>query len=429
MKKEKFIYPQKRDINLDNIFNSFIKQTIFKNKIALQSSYTPETIPHREKQIMQIASILAPVLRLEKPSNLFIYGLTGTGKTLTVQYIKNQLLKKSKEQNIELAMPYVNCKLRKVADTEYRILVELIKKLGGKIPSTGLPTDQVYRNLLEIIDAKKQILVIILDEMDQAVKKIGDEFLYNFTRLNTELTKAQISVIGISNDLKFLDILDPRVKSSLSEEEILFPPYNAIQIQDILNQRVQESFKEGVISEGVIEKCSALAVRDHGDARKALDLLRIAGELVEREGKEKIILEYIDQAKEKMESDIILTSIETQPTQFQLTLFSILLLDKKNRSVSKKEERKKIYTGDVYNLYSDLCEKTKIPQLTQRRISDIIAEFDLLGIINAQNVSNGRYGRTREIRTDLSDELVFKIESKLSDSLGIEIKDSASVFR
>ena len=207
MKKEKLAYTAKRDENVNNIFDSFIKKTIFKNKIILQSGYTPETIPHREAQIKQVASIIAPSLRVEKPSNLFIYGLTGTGKTLVVQYIKNQLLRKAKEQNIELMIPYINCKLRKVADTEYRILAELIGKLGKKVPATGLPTDQLYRKLVEIIDEKKQVMIIVLDEIDQAVGKIGDEFLYNFTRLNTELTKAQISIIGISNDLKFLDNL------------------------------------------------------------------------------------------------------------------------------------------------------------------------------------------------------------------------------
>lgn len=416
MKKETFIYPTKKDEHLDNIFDSFIQKTIFKNKIMLQAGYTPETIPHREGQIKQVASILAPSLRVEKPSNLFIYGLTGTGKTLVIQYIKNQLLRKAKEQKIDLIIPYINCKLRKVADTEYRILAELIKKLGGKVPATGLPTDQLYHKLIEIIDSKKQILILILDEIDQAVGKIGDEFLYNFTRINTELTKAQISIIGISNDLKFLDNLDPRVKSSLSEEEILFPPYNAMQIKDILKERSKEAFKEGILGEGVIEKCAALAVRDHGDARKALDLLRIAGELIERENKEKINLEYIDKAKEKMESDIVLNSIETQPKQFQLTLFSIIQLIK---NYKKEKEERKLFTGDVYDYYLDLCKKTKISNLTQRRISDIIAEFDMLGIINAKTISNGRYGRTREIRLDLPEELIEKIETNLFNSLGI----------
>lgn len=405
---------KKEDIN--KIFDSFIKQTIFKNKIILQTNYTPENIPHREKQIAQVAAIVAPSLRLERPSNLFIYGLTGTGKTLVVQYVKKQLLKKASEQNINLSMPYINCKLKKVADTEYRILAELINKLGEKVPATGLPTDQLYHKFLGMIDDKKQILIVIFDEIDQAVKRIGDEFLYNFTRLNNELNNAQISIIGISNDLKFLDTLDPRVKSSLSEEEILFPPYNALQLQDILRERAKEAFKNNVVGEGVIEKCAAYAAREHGDARRALDLLRIAGELVERDGKTQITLDYIDKANEKIEMDKILIAVETQPKQFQLTLLAIIELFKKN---IRERKENLLFTGDIYNLYRELCKKFKMDCLTQRRVSDIIAQFDMQGIINAKVISKGRYGRTREIRVDLPLPLLEKINSILNSSLAL----------
>lgn len=399
-----------REASLDKIFNSFIRETIFKNKMSLQSNYTPETIIHREKQITQIATIIAPCLRLEKPSNLFIYGLTGTGKTVAMNFIKKQLLKKADEQNISLLMPYINCKLKKVADTEYRILAELINKLGIKVPATGLPTDQLYRKLVELIDSKKQILIIIFDEIDHAVGQIGDEFLYNFTRLNSELNNAQVGLIGISNNLKFLDSLDPRVKSSLSEEELLFPTYNALQLQDILRTRVKEAFKESTIVEGVIEKCAAYAAREHGDARRALDLLRIAGELVERDGNQKVSLEYIDKAKEKIETDKIVTAVETQPKQFQLILLAAIEL-------FKKVKGDKVFTGDIYNYYRILCAKTRTECLTQRRVSDIISELDMMGIINAKVISKGRYGRTREVRIDLQQSLLERVNGLLLKTL------------
>jgi cell division control protein 6 len=396
---------------IERIFDSFTKETIFKNKLILQSNYSPENIPHREKQIKQVASIIAPSLRLEKPSNLFIYGKTGTGKTLTVHYVINQLLKRAKEQNINLKIPYINCKLKKVADTEYRILAELIKKMGSQVPATGLPTDQVYQKFLEIVDSKKQLILIVLDEIDQAVGRIGDSFLYNFTRLNSELSKAQIAIIGISNDLMFLDNVDPRVRSSLSEEELVFSPYDALQLQDILKQRTKEAFKKGVIVNEVIAKCAAYAAREHGDARRALDLIRIAGELVEREGKEKITFEYIDQANKKIESDKVFDIVETYPKQFKIALFSIIKL------LNDKTQGGRIFTGDIYNLYRELCAKTKTEQLTQRRLGDMIAEFDMAGIINARVISKGRHGRTREIRMDIPQSMMEKIRGRLREDL------------
>ena len=221
-------------VELGDIFNSAINNSLFKNKGVLQVRYTPESIPHRDNQIKSIASILASTLRGERPSNLFVYGKTGTGKTLSVQYVTNELVKKSEELGIEVKFEYLNCKLKKVADTEYRVLAALIRQLGGSIPSTGLPTDQVWSKFIELVDQKKQLIVFIFDEVDQMIKKMNDNFLYSFTRINQELSKAQISLIGISNEVTFLENIDPRVRSSLGEEEFVFHPYNAIQLQHIL---------------------------------------------------------------------------------------------------------------------------------------------------------------------------------------------------
>jgi len=171
---------------IDKIFDSFMENNLFKDKFVLQASYTPETIPHRDEQIEQIALILAPVLRGERTSNLFVYGKTGSGKTLSVQCVRNELLKRNNLEKNNLVIEYINCKLKKVSDTEYRILAELIKKLGGSVPATGLPTDQVYNKFIELIDNEKKLIVIIFDEIDHAVNKISDNFLYNLTRLNSE---------------------------------------------------------------------------------------------------------------------------------------------------------------------------------------------------------------------------------------------------
>lgn len=318
-------------VELGEIFNSAVNNTLFNNKSVLQVRYTPDSIPHRDKQIKSLALILASTLRGERPSNLFIYGKTGTGKTLSVQYVRDELIKKGDELGVEIKFNYLNCKLKKVADTEYRILAALIKQLGGSVPSTGLPTDQIWAKFIELIDDKKQLIVFIFDEIDQAIKKVSDTFLYSLTRLNQELNLAQISFVGISNDVTFLENIDPRVRSSLGEEEFVFPPYNAIQLQDILNARCKSAFKEGVVDEGVIAKCAAYAAREHGDARRALDLLRIAGELSEREGEKKISEDYIDLANKKMERDKILDIVESEPKQFQLILYSIIQLTKEAR--------------------------------------------------------------------------------------------------
>lgn len=397
--------------SLDKIFNSFGNKSPFKNKSVLQINYTPETIPHRDSQIEAVASILAPALKGERVSNLFVYGKTGTGKTLSVAFVTNELSKRVNDGgNDFLKVIYINCKLKKVADTEYRILAELVHHLGGSVPATGLPTDSVYTKFVELIDVKKQLILIVLDEIDQAVKKISDNFLYTLTRLNSELKNAQISLVGISNSLTFMDELDPRVRSSLGEEELVFSPYNALQLQDIMKERSLQAFNENVLDYGVIAKCAAFAAREHGDARRALDLLRVAGELSERESSPNVTLAHIDEANRKIEKDKMLDIIENEPKQFQLVLYSIINLTEHGSS-------ERLFTGDIYNKYQDICVQTKNEALTQRRVSDIIAEFDMLGLINAQVISKGRQGRTREIKLMIPQPILDKAKEILSSSL------------
>ncbi len=398
---------------LSGFFEKYLDENlIFKNRKTLQSTYVPETVLHRDAQINNIASILAPALKNEKPSNLFIYGKTGTGKTLSVRHVSRHMLKIAEQRKINLKIIYLNCKMKRIADTEYRLIAQIIKEFGHSVPPTGLPTDEVYNIFFKLIEKQeKEIILIILDEIDQLIKKAGDEIIYNLTRINSEIKNAQVALIGVSNNLVFTDTMDPRVRSSLSEEEIVFPPYNALQIRNILTKRAEKSFKEGALEKGVIEKCAAYAAREHGDARRALELLRVAGELAERKGLSKVRLDHLDEAEAKIEKERIIEIVKTQPKQSQATLFSILLLFDRGK--------RKVYTGEVYEIYKTLCDKADLRPLTQRRISDIIGELDMLGIISAKTISKGRYGRTREISLDLNRTLKDKTRTILKDILAL----------
>jgi cell division control protein 6 len=234
------------------------------------------------------------------------------------------------------------------------------------------------------------------------VKKSGDDILYNLSRINGDLKKAKVSIIGISNDLTFTDYLDPRVKSSLGEEEIIFPPYNADQLRDILEQRSKMAFKDNTLEQAVIPLCAAFAAQEHGDARKALDLLRVSAELAERLRGTVVREEHVRKAREKIEIDRITEVVRTLPTQSKLVLYSIVLLD---RGTPGKE----LNTGDVYNVYRRLCRMIDADVLTQRRVTDLISELDMLGIVNATVVSKGRYGRTKEISLSVPPESTSKV--------------------
>jgi len=389
----------------ENLFQKFLQtKPIFKNREALTISFSPQTIQHREKQINDLGRILAPALKKGRPSNVFLYGRPGTGKTLISKFVGSELEKISKNNGQDIKILYVNCKMKRTADTEYRLMAYLSKMLGRTVPFTGLPTDQVYKTFFETLDKNKQTVILIIDEIDALVEKTGDEILYNLTRINQELENSRVSLIGITNSLGFVESLDPRIKSSLSEEELIFPPYNALQLQDILRGRASMAFLPNILEPGVIEKCAALAAQEHGDARRALDLLRVAGELAERNADEKVSVKHVDAAQEKIDIDSILEIVKAQPKQSQSVLFSIIELAEKN---------KEIQSGEIYDNYQETCKKHGLRILTTRRVSDLISELDLFGIINTKIISKGRYGRTRIVSLGLSSSIIKKLKKLL----------------
>ncbi len=400
-----------KQASLEGIFEEFLnRKSVFINKDALSIRYTPDNIPHRDVQISALAKVLAPCLRFERPSNIFIYGKTGTGKTLVVQKVCHQLEALALKKNIPLKILYINCKMGRVADTEYRLIAQMARLMGEEVPATGLPTDEVYKIFFKLLDSKKQIVIIVLDEIDHLVMKSGDDVLYNLTRINQELTNAKISIVGISNNVTFTNNIDARVKSSLSEEEMVFPPYDALQIKDILTERAKIAFAEGVVSDEVISKCAAYAARDHGDARRALDLLRVAGELADRDGKN-VEESYVDIAEEKIEHDNIIDIVKHLPSQSQIVLYAGFLLQQSNNNP--------FFTGDLFSVYQEICEKVGLKPLTQRRISDLIGELDMLGLFNARVISKGRYGRTREVNVAINPNSLNKIKSIVESQLGL----------
>jgi cell division control protein 6 len=374
-----------------SVFQGYLKsETLFKkNRDILRPSYIPENLPHRDHEIDSLASILVTALRGDRPSNVLIFGKTGTGKTAVVKFLGKEI-KKTSEDMEDIRYIYINCE---VVDTNYGILANIgnrfISDWEAQIPFTGWPTEKVYNMLKEKIDSEARVAVIILDEIDKLVYKSGDDVLYHLSKINDDLERAKVSIIGISNDLKFTEFLDARVKSRLGEEKLVFPPYKAEQLRDILMQRAGLAFREGVVEPSVISLCAALAAQEHGDARRALELLRVAGELAERNREKQVTESYVYKAKNKIELDCIAEVIRTLPTQSKLLLLGIILNDEGGRE--------KMTTGDVYDVYKELCKKTAISILTQRRITDLISELDMLGIIQARVISKGRYGRTREI--------------------------------
>lgn len=370
---------------LDKVFVNIFKSKIFKNRDAVRHDYIPNHLPHRENEIRYIGEVVAPLLLHNKASNLFIYGKPGTGKTAVVRFVLNILSKKAAELRVNIKCILINSRLE---GSEYRILASISKQMGLSIPFTGLATAEVFKRIVNYINTNNLYLLIVLDEIDVIVKKEGENLLYELSRINESFSSHRVSFLGISNEITFKQILDPRTLSTLSEEELVFKPYSSDELFDILTERAKEAFHEGVYNASVIRYIAALSASEHGDARRALDLLRVAAETAERDNRNVITIECVREALKKIERDQVNEVIKSLPIHSKLLLVSVLR--------NLRDQGAQHTSGEIYNEYKSLVTNMGLESLTDRRLSSLLNELESAGIISSKIVNMGRYGRTKK---------------------------------
>jgi cell division control protein 6 len=383
-------------------------KSIIKNREILHFTYIPDIILHRKSEQEQVTQSLLPILKKSRPSNLLVYGKPGTGKTLVVKKVISKIQERVEKSNFPIKLIYSNSKEE---TTLYGLLVSLGRQLGlneKELPSNGLAISVVFKRLLNKIDEEKLNAIFVIDEIDylaQLVAKTGKDILYQLTRANERLTQGSLTLVGISNDLTFKERLDPRVISSLGEEEIVFTNYDVEQIKKILEERINESFVGDSVEEPALNLIAALAGGEHGDARRAIDLLRVAGELAERQQSDKVTAEHVREASQKMEENKEEKSLKSFPLHEKLVLIAIM---KANGSS----------TGEIYSSYKNLCKAVGKDELTQRRITQMLSEIELSGIISGRLIHQGIHGRTKKYKLTISSEMIkktFKDDLSLQD--------------
>lgn len=385
-------------------------KSLITNREILHFTYIPDAIPHRNSEQEQITQTLIPILKHSRPSNLLVYGKPGTGKTLVVKKILSQIQKRVEKSNFPIKLVYANSKEE---TTLYGLLVSFGRELGlgeKELPSTGLAISEVFKRLLKTIEENHYNVVFVIDEIDHLVhlvSKTGNDVLYQLTRANERLKKATLTLVGISNDLTFKERLDPRVISSLGEEEIVFTNYTVEQLKKILEDRIQLAFIKGAIEEASVNLCAAMAGREHGDARRAIDLLRVAGEIAEREQSNIIKEEHVRKASQKIEEDKETTVLRSYPLHEKLLIIAVM-------------KASGLSTGEIYTAYKSLCKVIRQKELTQRRITQMLSDVELSGIITGKIIHQGIHGRTKKYKLTISPEMVkdtFKNEVTFEDIL------------
>jgi cell division control protein 6 len=394
---------------VDKLLDDAIEgRSLFKNRKILHSSYTPTNILHRDEEQKKVMQSLSPLAKKSQPSNLLIYGKPGTGKTLVIKDTLKRIQDHPKLKSHPIKIIITNAKEEA---TPTGLLVSLGRALGleseEQLPSTGLSTGSVFKKIIDVVKSNSLRTIFVIDEIDHLAKTkyIEDkDVLYQMTRANTRTGTGFISIIGISNTLDFKEKLDPRVVSSLNAEEIVFNPYTVEQIKEILEDRKKDAFAKGVVAPSAINLCSARAGQEHGDARRAIDLLRVAGELAEREGSSNVTDDHIRRAADKMEEDKDTALLKSLPLHEKLIILAVV---KANGNT----------TVEIYQAYKNLCKTIRQKELTLRRATQMLNEVEITALVTGKIINQGIHGRSKKYNTSIP---IERIKKAFKDDLVLE---------
>jgi len=335
-------------------------ESLFKNELALDYSFLPKILPHRENQQRYAASCIKPLLLGKSGKNLFIFGAPGIGKTAALKFVLRDL----EEETEEVEPIFVNCWQK---NTTFKIIVDICEQLGYKL-THNKRTEELFSVIKSILN--KKAAVFVFDEVD----KLEDlDFLYSILE---EVYKK--SIFLITNYAEWFEELDERVKSRMMSDSLEFKPYNLSETRDILNQRSEYAFVPNVWDKDAIELI-AKKTSEAQDIRSGLYLMRESANLAEDKSSRKITLQHAEEALKKIDKFTIKKS--TDLTDDEQSILNLI----------KKNSEKKI--GELYNIYKEAGG-----QLVYKSFQRKIDKLSKNKFITVKKTSGGKDGNTTIIK-------------------------------
>lgn len=376
------------------------QSTIFADKRYLDPLFLTSKIIGREKQAEQLLKYIDSMDHGLVVPVISVYGRSGSGKSTVVRFICENLRKSVSHSFINLR------RAKTVFGCANLILAELGLPNLKNVHGLNGAIEQIEKRIIAILEEQgKKFFVLILDEYDVIFSDLRgnpSDFMYKLLTLEENLRECGfwLCIITISNNALADNELDDRVKSRMGSSEIFFEPYNHAGVLSILQDRAKLAFSKKIDDE-VLRYCADVSSEDHGDARRALDLLRLAGESCSLG---KITKVDIDNALQQLQKDRITTILTNATYHLRVAIASIC-------SLHVLTEKQWHATSTIYKKYSITLEKDKKP-LSYRRIVDLLVELKNSGLVDSHTLSRGRQGYGTEYRLRFSPDMIGPLISK-----------------
>jgi len=355
-----------------------------------------ERIVGRDEQLESVVSFLKPTLQGNRPPNMLLYGPAGTGKSLIIGAVTNQIIDLCKSKGERFGVVDINCQPINTLDQAVYELVQTVAKDVGTavgVPETGVSTKRKYRRLYEIINEHYDSVIFILDEIDLLVgRRTNDEpayskLLYQLSRAsNTNEIEGRVSVAALTNDPKFMEDIDGRAESSFNPRDVYFPDYDATQLREILQNR-RDAFRPDALSDDVIPLVAAFAAQSHGDARKAIDLFRGAGDLADERGDDRVDEAHVRESQEEIDKDRSLKLVEGLTTQKKISLYATAAV-----AFFSKRSGSSVPSPVGFKVYQWITDEVDADQMTRETYVKYVKELSTYGLISTSRKSRGRGG-------------------------------------
>jgi cell division control protein 6 len=373
------------------------ESSLFSDKSFLDTLAFPRNIVGRNDKTEELVRFLLGYKKGHVVPFISVYGRSGSGKSTVVKFVCEEL--------DGISHIFVNLrKAKTVFGCANLVLAELGEPNLKSAQGLNLAIEKISAAIETRLKSGPKLFVIALDEFDVLFddkRSKPSDFIYKLLVMEEKLREEGhlICIIAISNNATADFEIDDSVRSRIGSSEIFFNPYTRQDIFALLKDRAERALV-GRVDEAVLEHCTDLSWHQHGDARRAIDLLRMAAEIAQDEGDGKIAKVHVDMASTELQKGRVALVISAASYHLRVAASSLARIEYLTDEGWHS-------TSTLYNQYLASITKETIP-LGYRRFSELMTELVNSGIARSNTMSKGRHGYGTEFKLTVPPEIVGK---------------------